>query len=1003
MGTVEEAFQKAVKAMNSGKPLEAERLFKNVLKRLPNNIAVLNLLTVVLVSMERHAEAEAFISKAIKLNQSSDVSYCNYGLISKRLGKPQQALEQFNRAIRLNAQAPETWNNRGTVFNDLKQYEDAIRDFNQAIALASNYPEALCNKGKSLGFLKRYDEAFAAYDEALSLNPGLAEAWLGRGNAFTELRRYDEALAAYDKSLALKPGLAEAWLARGNIFTALKRHDEAFAAYEKALALKADLAEAWLGRGNIFAELRRYDEAFAAYDKALALKPDLEGAWLGRGNVFTELKRYDDALAAYDKALALKADLAEVWLGLGNLFFELRRYDEALAAYDKALVLRPDSEGAWLGRGNVFTELKRYDDALAAYDKALALKADSAEAWLGLGNVFVELRRYDEALAAYDKALARRPGLAESWLGRGNVFYELRRYDEALAAYDKALALKPGSAEAWLGRGNIFNELRRYDEALAAYDKALARRPGLAESWFGRGNVCYGLRRYDEALAAYDKALALKPGLAEAWLGRGNTFNELRRYDEAFAAYDKAMALKPELVGAEGSRLHSKMQVCNWEGFESDCNHLIGSVRNNKKNTDPFAFLSINSSVEDQYNCASMWVSKQHPPANQPLWNGEIYKHDKIRIGYVSADLREHPVGYLIAGVFECCNRSQFELTAISIGPNDNSEMRQRLEGCFDNFVDAAADLNPDDIAKKIREAEIDIVVDLNGFTQNARTAIFARRPAPIQVNYLGYPGTMGAGYIDYIIGDPIVIPRSQQGSYREKVVYLPPSYMPHDDRGRIISDRAFARREFGLPEQGFVFCCFNNAYKLNPDIFRLWMRLLKAVDASVLWLSENSGTAADNLRKEAVGAGVNPERIVFAKRLPSSADHLARHRLADLFLDTLPYNAHTTASDALWAGLPVLTQIGNTFAGRVAASLLNAINLPGLITETPEEYERLAIDLAMHPEKLAAIKHKLTENRLTSPLFDTRLFTKHIESAYIAMYERHQAGLAPVHIVIPN
>jgi protein O-GlcNAc transferase len=443
------------------------------------------------------------------------------------------------------------------------------------------------------------------------------------------------------------------------------------------------------------------------------------------------------------------------------------------------------------------------------------------------------------------------------------------------------------------------------------------------------------------------------------------------------------------------------MNLCNWENFESDCNLLIGSVGNDKQN-HPFAFLAINSSVEDQYNCARMWIGKQYPPANQPLWKGEIYRHDKMRIGYVSADLRQHPVANLLAGVFECHNRSQFELTAISIGPNDDSEMRQRLEGSFDKFVDATA-LNSEDIAKKIREAEIDILIDLNGFTQQARTEIFALRPVPIQVNYLGYPGTMGASYIDYIIGDPILIPASQQNSYREKVAYLPHSYMPHDDRSRIISDRAFERSEFGLPEQSFVFCCFNNAYKLNPNIFRLWMKLLKAVEGSVLWLSENNATATGNLRKEAIGVGVNPERLVFAKRLSSSADHLARHRLADLFLDTLPYNAHATASDALWAGLPVLTQIGSTFAGRVAASLLNAINLPELITETPEEYERLAIDFAMHPEKLAAIKHKLAENHITSPLFDTRLFTKHIEAAYITMYERHQAGLAPDHIFVAN
>jgi protein O-GlcNAc transferase len=934
MGSVEETFQKAIKAINSGRPLEAERLFKDVLKYQPKNIAALNLLTVALMSLERYEEAEKFISRAVELNQSSDVSYYNYGLISKALNKPQQALTQFDNALGLKTNVPETWNNRGTVFNDLKQYEKAISDLDRAISLAPKYSEAFYNKGKSL----------------------------------SQLERYDDALAAYDKALSLKP----------------------------------DLVDAWLGRGNVFCDLKRYDEAFAAYDKALSLKPNLENAWLGRGNVFYDLKRYDEALAAYEKVLAIKPDLAGAWLGRGNVLWDLKRYDEALAAYEKALAIRPDLENAWLGRGNVLYDLNRYDEAFAAFDKALAIKPDLAGAWLGRGNVFSDLKRYDEALAAYEKALAIKSNLEGAWLGRGNAFYGLNRHDEAFGAYDKALAIKPDLAGAWLGRGNVFSDLKRYDEAFAAYDKALAIKSNLEGTWLGRGNAFYGLNRYDEAFAAYDKALAIKPDLAGAWLGRGNVFFDLKRYDEAFAAYDKALAIEPDLVGVEGARLHSKMHLCNWDNISSDCAHLIESVINQKESADPFTFLGISSSAEEQLNCASRWVQKKYPPSRVPFWKGAIYKHNKIRIGYMSADFRQHPVAYLIAGIFECHDRAQFEITAISIGPNDGSEMRKRLEDSFDKFVDART-LSSDDIARKISEDEIDILIDLNGFTQNGRAEVFARRPSPIQVNYLGYPGTMGASYIDYIIGDPILISASQLGSYREKVVYLPHCYLPHDERGRAISDRAFERSEFGLSEQSFVFCCFNNAYKFSPKRFRLWMKLLKAVEGSVLWLSESNTTAAGNLRKEAISEGVNPERIVFASRLTSAADYLARYRLADLFLDTLPYNAHTTASDALWAGLPVITQIGSTFAGRVAASLLNAINLPELITETPEEYERRAIDLAMHPEKLAAIKHKLAENRLTSPLFDTRLFTKHIEAAYTAMHERHQTGLAPDHIVVPS
>jgi predicted O-linked N-acetylglucosamine transferase (SPINDLY family) len=353
-----------------------------------------------------------------------------------------------------------------------------------------------------------------------------------------------------------------------------------------------------------------------------------------------------------------------------------------------------------------------------------------------------------------------------------------------------------------------------------------------------------------------------------------------------------------------------------------------------------------------------------------------------------------------MAGIFECHDKSRFDVTAISFGPDDNSEIRQRLKTSFERFIDVKT-FSDDQIANLVRSSEVDILVDLMGFTTDSRTGVFARRSAPIQVNYLGYPGTMGAEYIDYIIADQTVIPDEFRKFYSEKIVYLPHSFQPTDRECRI-ADKRFTRAEVGLPQEGFIFCCFNNNYKITPDIYNIWMQILKKVEHSVLWLFAKSSTVKRNLRNEAATRGVNAERLVFGKHMPL-AEHLARHKLADLFLDTLPYNAHTTASDALWAGLPVLTCLGATFTGRVAASLLNAIHLPELITTTLEAYEQMAIDLATHPEKLAVIKRKLAENRLTTPLFDTKLFTKLIEAAYTAMYERHQAGLTPDHIVIPN
>jgi predicted O-linked N-acetylglucosamine transferase (SPINDLY family) len=523
-------------------------------------------------------------------------------------------------------------------------------------------------------------------------------------------------------------------------------------------------------------------------------------------------------------------------------------------------------------------------------------------------------------------------------------------------------------------------------------------KPDFAEAWAGRGNVFYDLKRYDDAAAAYDKALALKP-VAEAWAGLGNVYASVGQHDDAMRAYDKALAINPDLKYVEGDRVQSKLLACDWAGLEADASRLIQAVREGKAASVPFSILSIASLPADQLRCAEIIVADKYA-AMPPVWRGERYKHDRIRLAYLSGDFREHAMSYLASGMFECHDKSRFETTAISWGPDENSDIRKRIIKSFDRFVDVRA-LDDAKVAELVRDMEIDIAVDLMGFTRGLRAGIFARRPSPIQINYLGYVGTIGAPYIDYIIADRTVIPADQYEYFSEKVVCLPGSFQVND-RERRIADKVGARAEAALPEEGFVFCCFNNNYKITPDVFDIWMRILKRVDGSVLWLVETSPTMERNLRNEAAARGVNAERLVFAKpvKLP---EHLARLRLADLFLDTLPYNAGATASDSLWAGVPVLTRIGVAMNGRMAASLLNAIGLPELIAATPEAYEQTAVELATQPEKMAIIKRKLAENRLTTPLFDTRLFTKHIEAAYTVMHERHQAGLAPDHLYIPK
>lgn len=443
---------------------------------------------------------------------------------------------------------------------------------------------------------------------------------------------------------------------------------------------------------------------------------------------------------------------------------------------------------------------------------------------------------------------------------------------------------------------------------------------------------------------------------------------------------------------SEGPQLHLKMLACDWRGYGAAVEDLRRRARAGHAVSKPFSFLTLPTTPEEQLQVAKAYVAAHGLPC-APLWRGRIYDHHKIRVAYLSADYHEHATSYLMAGLFAHHDRDAFEIYGVSYGRPDDSPMRRRLIGAFDHFIDISA-MTDEQAASLLHDHEIDIAIDLKGFTQGARPGIFARRVAPVQVNYLGYPGTMGAPYMDYIIADPMVIPPEHETFYSEKIVWLPHSYQVND-RARVISEQVPTRAACGLPDDVFVFCCFNNNYKITPDIFDIWMRLLKAVPGSVLWLYEKHPDATQNLKCEAEKRGVSGDRLVFAckKSLPH---HLARHRLADLFLDTLPYNAHTTASDALWAGLPVLTCQGKAFAGRVAASLLTAANLPEMITHSLDEYESRAWELARDPQQLGAIKTRLQSNLATCPLFDTALFTQHIEAAYKVMWQRYRDGLPP-------
>jgi predicted O-linked N-acetylglucosamine transferase (SPINDLY family) len=547
-------------------------------------------------------------------------------------------------------------------------------------------------------------------------------------------------------------------------------------------------------------------------------------------------------------------------------------------------------------------------------------------------------------------------------------------------------------SDSLLQSANSLLQLGRTPEALTCYESYLKAHAESAEAWHNRGIALSQMQRFPEAVASFDKVLTLRPDSAQTWSNRGNALHEQKRYEEAIRDYDRALALEPEQGSARGYRLLAKLWCCDWRNLDEDIADVSTRLRSGARVIQPFGNLMISRDPADQLQCARAWMRGEG--LQTPLWRGERYTHDKIRVAYLSGDFCVHPVSILMAGVFEQHDKSRFETTAISFGPDDGSELRRRVSSSFDRFADVRGRTDFE-VASLLRGSQVDIAVDLMGLTGSSRHGILAFRPAPVQVNYLGFPGTMAAGHIDYIVADRIVIPPREQPHYTEKVVYLPDTYMASDAERRV-SDREFNRADAGLPETGFVFACFNNSYKFTPEVFAVWMRLLKAVDGSVLWLSEPNDSASRNLKSEAEQRGISAERLVFAPFLESLDDHLARLKLADLFLDTLPCNAHATASDALFMGVPVVTIHGPTFAGRVAASLLSAIGLRDLITASLSAYEARALELARDPKALRALRAKLEANRTSFPLFDTARFTRHLEAAFAVMRERHRRGLPP-------
>ncbi|MCA3361711.1 MAG: tetratricopeptide repeat protein [Roseomonas sp.] len=810
----------------------------------------------------------------------------------------------------------------------------------------------------------------------------------------------DAAIAGYRALLQQQPNHVEAnrllglaLFARGQVAPAREALESAAILAPSNAALLNDLGNARRAMGDKASAIDAFMAAITADHGFAFAHFNLADTLLEAGNVQRASDAYDDIItrgfAGIDGDFHVNRGLCRLQLGDAT---------GAMDAFRAALAREPGHSRAAAALSDTLQKQGSHRDAVIFLTGFLDKQRASLETLISLGSGFLGLRDYPRALALFERLAAASPRSAKTLIGRGVALSGQNRHEEAIETLDAALTIDPLDAEALIGKGVALKALRRLPEAIETYRRAIEVAPRAVNAHLNLGNALALLHRHEEALACYERVLALDPNSAEALNYEGNSLNALNRQSEAVARFEKAVTLDPSITEALSSLVYTKQRRWDWAGLPEQRQLLLDRVRARQYVANPFALLGICDDPELHQIAARAYTRETLPPAPS-VQSPQAITRDRLRIGYFSADFRNHAIMQLLVGALECHDRDAFEIHAFSYGPEVEDPMRARIRATMDHFHDCPR-LSDGAIIAAARKAGLDIAVDLNGYTQDARLAPFALRLAPLQVSYLGYPGTVGADFLDYILADATVLPMDQQRFYDEKIVHLPDSYQANDDR-RVIAPATPSRAEAGLPADGFVYCCFNNAYKITPEIFASWMRIMAAVPGSVLWLLSSDAEAMARLRAIAEAARVDPSRLVFGPPLPS-AQHLARHRLADLFLDTLPYNAHTTASDALWAGLPVLTQLGQAFAGRVAASLLNAVGLPEMITRDAAAYEALAIALGRDPARAAALKAKLAAALPTAPLFNTPRFTRHLEGAYRMMWQRHAAGLAPEGFAVP-
>jgi predicted O-linked N-acetylglucosamine transferase (SPINDLY family) len=806
---------------------------------------------------------------------------------------------------------------------------------------------------------------------------------LAQGEAGRAISLIDQALRESPRDAAMAENLGVAHLAARNFAIAES-------SFRQAMTLGGSHALLYTRLGIALASQGKLDEAISALRRAASMSPDVPEVHLNLGNVLAERNRLDEALASFKAVLALQPDSLVAHFNVGNLHRMAGRLEDAAASYGKVLALEPRDADTHSNLGIVYEQQRRLTEAERCYRQALALAPNHVHALNNLGNVLHAQGRLDEAAAACEKALALKPDFVSALLNLGDVRSDQGQFQAAQSLYERVLRLDGRNAEAHHNLGKLFMARGRVKDAMAAYRRSLEFAPGRAAVLNDLGSALRDSGDFDGAVAAYRDATAAEPGFVPALYNLAETFKVRGALDEAAACYERALSREARHPQALSGLVHARQHMCDWEGFQALWERLraeVGATLDGQ--ISPFSVLSLPTTPKEQLDCAIAWSRRHLDPvaATRPALGFDFSgrrRRDRLRIGYLAWGLHDHATGYWTPELFELHDRSRCEVTAYAYGPDDGSEIRKRIRGAAEHFVDLARE--PDGVAaRRIYDDGVDVLVDLTGYTFGTRSQLLALRPAPVQVNWF-YPGTMGTTCADYFIADPFVVPHELEPFFTESIARLPDCYMI-TDRKRPVSEAVPSRAECGIPDDAFVFCYFNQTYKILPDIFASWMRILRAVPGSVLWFLESNPWATANLGKEAEKHGVASQRIIVAPRKPI-AEHLVRYRVADLALDSFPYTSHTTAADALWVGCPLVTRVGDTFASRVAASVLICGGAPELVTDTVDSFERLAVELATSPAKLRETRRRLEEARATSRLFDTPRFVRNLESAYENMFK---------------